>query len=143
MAQEAFEVVNTRVFEVRRETLFDAFADPLQLAVWWGPSGFTNSFSEFDLRKGGRWRFVMRSPDGREFANESIFEEVARPEKIVFLHEQPVHAFRMTMLFDALGPKSRLTWRMEFEREDRRLQSVLYAMNEQNFYRLEMHLRSR
>ena len=44
---------STRVFGVSRARLFEAFRDPSQLARWWGPEGFANTFEEFDLRPGG------------------------------------------------------------------------------------------
>ena len=38
-------------------------------ARWWGPDGFTNTITTFDLRPGGAWRFVMHGPDGTNYEN--------------------------------------------------------------------------
>ena len=51
------ELVTSRVIAAPRSRVYAAFADPAQLARWWGPAGFTNSFETFDLRPGGSWRF--------------------------------------------------------------------------------------
>jgi uncharacterized protein YndB with AHSA1/START domain len=136
------EVVNTRLFAARRELVFRAFSDPEQLAQWWGPQGFTNTFHEFDPRPGGHWRFVMQAPDGARYENESDFLEVVEPERIVFDHLEPVHRFLMTMTFDEEGGKTRLTWRMRFESaaEHARVKGFVAAANEENFDRLEAHL---
>ncbi len=137
------EIVNTRTFPVSRETLFEAFADPEQLAHWWGPEGFTNTFHEFDFRPGGSWRFAMHAPNGADYENESTFVEILRPEKIAFEHHLPVHWFLMTMTFEEEAPGTRLTWRMTFDRDDkgsRKIKDFITAANEQNFDRLAAFL---
>src|SRR6188472_804340 len=91
-------IVNTRVFAVPRERLFEAFSNPDHLVHWWGPKGFTNTFHEFDPRPGGAWRFVMHGPDGAEYQIEKEFIEVVKPERIVLQHLEEVHRFRMTMI---------------------------------------------
>jgi uncharacterized protein YndB with AHSA1/START domain len=77
------ELFTLRVIDAPRERVFKAFSDPNHLAKWWGPKGFTNTFDEFDLRPGGVWRFVMHGPDAANFPNESVFVEVAVPERVV------------------------------------------------------------
>ena len=133
------EIHSTRVFNVPRERLFEAFRDPSQLARWWGPEGFTNTIDEFDLQPGGKWRFTMHGPDGADYPNTNVFSEVDPPSRIAFVHDAPVHRFRMTMDFSEEGPGARLTWRMAFEDPDEaaKLRGFIAAANEQNFDRLE------
>ena len=45
-----------RTFEAPRETVFDAFTKPDELAKWWGPKGMTTPVAEVDLRTGGAYR---------------------------------------------------------------------------------------
>ena len=134
----ALEVVTTRVFPAAAEAVFDAFADPARLALWWGPEGFTNEIHRFDLRAGGTWRVTMRSADGAAFDNESEFVEVDRPRRVVFRHLEPIHRFVMTMDFARLGARTLLTWTMRFESEAEvaRLRAFLTTANEQNLDRL-------
>jgi len=137
-----FEIVSTRVFAVPRGLVFEAFSNPDHLKHWWGPKGFTNTLSEFDLRPGGAWRFVMHGPDGVDYQNASDFVEVVKPERIVFQHLRPMHRFRMTMTFAEHSGKTVLTWRMHFESpaETTKLESFINEANEQNFDRLEAYL---
>jgi uncharacterized protein YndB with AHSA1/START domain len=136
------EIVSTRVFAAPRARVFAAFRDPAQLARWWGPQGFSNTFHEFDLRPGGKWRFSMHAPTGTDYHNESVFTTVTVPERIVFQHLAPVHAFTMTMTFADETGGTRLTWRMRFDSaaECAKVRSFVTPANEQNFDRLQAHL---
>lgn len=135
-------IVNTRLFAVPREALFEAFSNPDHLVHWWGPKGFTNTFHEFDLRPGGSWRFVMHGPDGAEYQIAKDFIEVVKPERIVLQNLEPTHRFQMTMTFADDPGGTRLTWWMLFEsaEENTKLRSVISEANEQNFDRLEAYL---
>jgi uncharacterized protein YndB with AHSA1/START domain len=135
------EIVSARVFDAPRDLVFQAFSDPHHLAQWWGPKGFTNTFHEFDLRPGGAWRFVMRGPDGTEYAIAKEFIEVVAPERIVLRHVQPMHGFKMTITFVEMADETQLVWRMAFESEQTaEVLSVIVEANEQNFDRLQAHL---
>src|SRR3974377_1424041 len=79
-------IVGTRVFHAPRDLVFSAWTDPKHLAQWGGPNGFTTTTYSFDMRPGGVWRFVMHGPDGRDYQNRITFEEIVRPERIVYRH---------------------------------------------------------
>jgi uncharacterized protein YndB with AHSA1/START domain len=108
------EISATRIFNAPRELVFRAWTEPDHIAQWWGPKGFTNTFYEFDLKPGGRWRFTMHGPDGVNYPNESVFVEIVAFERIVFRHVVPPR-FLATATFDEQGNKTLLTWRMLFE----------------------------
>lgn len=135
-------LVSRRFLPFGRERVWRALADPARLALWWGPKGFTNTFHEFDLRPEGRWRFVMRGPDGAQFAIDKVFVEVVEPERIVLDHLDPIHGFRMTMTLGSREGGTDFTWRMVFASADEfaRVQGFIRVANEQNFDRLEAHL---
>ena len=136
-------IVSTRVFAAPGAAVFAAFTDPARLAQWWGPKDFTNTFRLFDLRPGGRWEFTMQAPDGECYDNVSEFREIAAPGLIVFEHLGPMHWYRMTMTFAVETGGTRLTWRMVFASaaEIAQIGKFIVAGNEQNFDRLEVHLR--
>jgi uncharacterized protein YndB with AHSA1/START domain len=137
-------LVSTRVFDSRRELVYAAFSDPVALAAWWGPEGFSNTFQEFDLRPGGVWRYVMHAPDGRDSEHETIFLEVVPPERIVFRHLRPMHEYQATIVLSEENGRTRLTWRMLFESaaECERVRAFVVPANEQNLDRLQTHLES-
>jgi uncharacterized protein YndB with AHSA1/START domain len=115
---DARSIIGMREFDAPRDLVFAAFTDPQHLAQWWGPNGFTTTTSSFDLRAGGEWRHVMHGPDGRDYQNRITFEEVVRPERIVYRHPggpdvEPVQ-FRQTILFEDLGGRTHIIWRGDF-----------------------------
>lgn len=134
------KVVTTRLFPVTRARLFEAFSDPEQLVLWWGPHGFTNTIEQFDLRPGGTWKLTMHGPKGADYPNESEFLEVVIPEKVIYLHQHP--RYQMEMLFAEEGTSSRLTWHMDFEggHGSEKMREFLTKANEENFDRLQAHL---
>ena len=112
------EMVLTREFDAPRELVWRAYTEPEHAANWFGPDGFTNTVHEMDVRVGGRWRFIMHGPDGTDYSNRITYQEIARPERLVFLHGEDVDddpgAFHVTTTFDDLGGRTRLTQRMLF-----------------------------
>jgi uncharacterized protein YndB with AHSA1/START domain len=132
------EIANSRWFAATPERCFQAFRDPAQLARWWGPAGFTNTVPEFDFRPGGRWRIVMRGPDGTEYPNESQFLEIVPGRFIAFLHLGPMHRYWLRMTYAPENHGTRLTWRMRFATapEHAKVKDFVQPANEQNFDRL-------
>lgn len=77
-------IVMTRTFDAPREVVWATLVHPKHVAKWYGGHGFSNPVCEMDVRPGGRWRHVMRTPDGTEYKLEYVFVEVVRPEKLVW-----------------------------------------------------------
>ena len=137
--QQDRAVVTVRVIDAPREVVFNAWADPKQLAQWWGPTGFTNTFHKFDFKPGGTWKVTMHSPDGKDFLNTSVFEIIEKPSRIVFKHLLPMHIFWLTATFENIGHKTKLTFHQLFEtaEECERVKKFVEVANEQNLDRLE------
>ena len=120
--QDPRAIVTTRVFDAPRELVWSAWTDPNHLAQWWGPNGFTTTTSAYDLRPGGTWRFVMHGPDGRDYQNLVTFDEIVKPERLVYRHGDDVEPvqFHTTVTFEDLGGKTRLNLRAQFPTADAR-----------------------
>lgn len=135
-------IVSTRIINAPRTMVFKAWEDPEILQSWWGPEGFTNSFHEFNFTPGGTWSFTMHGPEGTDYPNKNVFENMVFPELIVFNHIEPVHQFKVTASFDEAGNKTKLVFHMLFEsaEECARVRPYVRIANEQNFDRLEQIL---
>ncbi|HET6157421.1 MAG TPA: SRPBCC family protein [Dongiaceae bacterium] len=78
------EIALTRVFDAPRALVFDALTKPELVKRWMlGNMGATMPVCEIDLRVGGAYRYVWRSPDGSEMAMTGTYREIARPERLV------------------------------------------------------------
>jgi uncharacterized protein YndB with AHSA1/START domain len=79
------EIVLTRVFDAPRHLVFEVFSKPELLKKWFGPRGHSLVVCEVDLRVGGGFRFVVRSPDGRDLGMRGRYLEVQAPERSVHM----------------------------------------------------------
>jgi uncharacterized protein YndB with AHSA1/START domain len=61
------EIQLTRLFDAPRSLVFEAMSKPEHITQWWGRlgEGYSVPVCEVDLRPGGKWRFVNRTPRGR------------------------------------------------------------------------------
>ncbi len=71
--------------------VFEAFRDPARLGRWWGPEGFSSTFTEFEFHSRGHWRFTMHGPDGTAYPNESVFREMIPGQRMVIEHFSDHH----------------------------------------------------
>src|ERR687893_1780635 len=62
MADEKTTVEASRVLPTGADEAFAAFTEPDLLARWWGPTGFTGSVIEADVREGGSTLTGMAAP---------------------------------------------------------------------------------
>lgn len=109
------ELTITRVLDAPRELVFKAWTDPKQLALWWGPHGYTNPICEVDPRPGGSIRIHMRASDGVVYPMTGVYQEVVEPQRIVFtsvvLDEEghPLFELLNTVTLVDLGGKTKQT----------------------------------
>lgn len=78
------DLVLERVIDVPRELVWAAWTEPEHLVKWFTPAPWSTVSCELDLRPGGRFRTVMRSPEGQEFPSEGCYLEVIEHEKLVW-----------------------------------------------------------
>lgn len=127
-----------RVISASSRQIFAAFEQAEKLAAWWGPSGFTNTFEQFDFKPGGRWVFVMHGPNGIDYPNENVFREIEPDTKIVIEHiVEPL--FKLTVVLTPRGEQTHLSWVQVFESAEfaAKVRAIIEPANEQNLDRLE------
>jgi uncharacterized protein YndB with AHSA1/START domain len=56
-----------RIVDVPPVLVWAAWTEPVRLKKWFTPAPWQTVDCEIDLRPGGIFRFVMRSPEGEEF----------------------------------------------------------------------------
>ncbi len=116
----------TCVLNAPRERIFEMLTEPVELAKWWGPHGFTTFEIALDLRVGGRYRFGMQPPDGDLFHLSGEFLEIHPPSRLIYTFrcEEPDPDDRETVVvlsLDAIGDATKVTFSQgEFATEARR-----------------------
>ena len=81
---EGRDLILKRVFNASPEKVFKAWTEPALLKQWFAPLPWTTVKVEIDVRGGGASLVVMRSPDGKEYPNHSVYLEVVKNERLVF-----------------------------------------------------------
>jgi uncharacterized protein YndB with AHSA1/START domain len=121
------ELSVTRLIDAPRKLVFRAWTEADQIARWWGPKGFVTIDYEMDIRAGGAYRLTMRSPEGTDHRKRGVYREIVEPERIVFTFAWvdeaglPDHELLVTVTFEAVGERTRLTLRQGiFETAERR-----------------------
>lgn len=114
------EIVISRTFTAPRELVWEAMTKPEHVVNWWGPRGFSSTIECMDFRVGGTWKLVMHGPDGANYPNEHIFQEIVKLERIVLVHAGrreggPGTTSIKTWTFEAVDAgKTKVTMRMVF-----------------------------
>jgi uncharacterized protein YndB with AHSA1/START domain len=72
-----------RVFDAPRELVFEAWTRPEYLLRWFAPHGCTISFTQIDVRPGGRLHCCVHNPLGDCWC-VGVYREIVRPERIVY-----------------------------------------------------------
>lgn len=73
-----------RVVDAPVERLWAAWTTPERIKQWFAPKPFTTTDCEVDLRPGGVFRTVMRSPEGQQFTSVSCYLEVVEHARLVW-----------------------------------------------------------
>ncbi len=110
------EIIHTRLLDAPRAKVWRAWTDPVHVARWWGPDGFTNTVSSMDVRTGGTWQFIMHGPDGTDYPNFIKFDEIVKHKRITYAHQEKEennagdpHCFNAEVIFEDLGDKTKVT----------------------------------
>jgi uncharacterized protein YndB with AHSA1/START domain len=117
------EISMTRTFDAPRALVFKAFTDRELIPQWWGRRDSVTIVDKLDLRPGGEWRFVQRSPDGTEYGFHGEFREITPPDRITWTFEfegMPGHVLVETLTFTEATGRTTITTNSVFDTvEDR------------------------
>ncbi|MDX1951883.1 MAG: SRPBCC family protein [Verrucomicrobiota bacterium] len=78
------DLVLERVVDVPPALVWAAWTTPEHLMKWFTPKPWDTVECEIDLRPGGKFRTVMRSPEGENFPNIGCYLEIIPEKKLVW-----------------------------------------------------------
>ena len=73
-----------RIVDVPRELVWRAWTTPEHVKQWFTPAPWTTVDCEINLRPGGIFRTVMRSPEGQTFPNVGCYLEIIENERLIW-----------------------------------------------------------
>lgn len=117
--------------------VFAAMRDPVRVARWWGPAGFSSTMHQFEFKPGGRWILTMHGPDGKDYPNESRFARI-EVDRALEIEHLSGHHFVLTIELERRGESTEVRWRQTFDtvEEFDRVAPFIATANEQNLERL-------
>ena len=78
------DLVLERIVDVSPERVWAAWTKPEHVKKWFTPAPWQTVDREIDLRPGGIFRTVMRSPEGQEHANTGCYLELVENRRLVW-----------------------------------------------------------
>jgi len=78
------DLVLERMIDVPAELIWQAWTRPEHLREWFAPRPWSIADCEIDLRPGGIFRTVMRSPEGQEFPSVGCYLDIVENSRLVF-----------------------------------------------------------
>lgn len=114
------EIRITRVFDAPRELVWKAWTTPAMLLHWFGCAAFSTVDAAADVREGGSYRVVLRTPDGEDIPIYGTYTAVKPIGHLAFTHQwekppvpvNPAHHHTMvTVDLHEDGTRTRLEFR--------------------------------
>lgn len=112
------ELLISRDYDAPLALVWKAWTEPQHLAQWFGPTGFSITTYEFNLKPKGLWRFTMHGPDGRDYQNRVEYIEIVPHKTLVYAQGGEGSTadiqFHVTVSFREKGGKTTVTMRSVF-----------------------------
>jgi uncharacterized protein YndB with AHSA1/START domain len=83
-ADPELDIVLAREVAASPGAVWDAWTKPEHVRNWFAPVPWTIPSCDIELRPGGVFRCVMRSPEGKEYPNVACYLEVVPGRRLVF-----------------------------------------------------------
>jgi uncharacterized protein YndB with AHSA1/START domain len=78
------DLVLERTVDIRPQLVWDAWTKPEHIVKFFTPKPWETPECRVDLRPGGEFYFLMRSPEGEEFPNTCCYLEIEPGRKLVW-----------------------------------------------------------
>lgn len=126
-------LVVERTFRAPPRMVFEAWTRAEHVKRWWAPKsrGVTIAECTADPSPGGKYRYVLRLPDGALIAFSGEYREVLPHTRIVYtqiFEAYPDAAVVVTVTLEDLGDETRLVSREEYPSADARTAALSAGM---------------
>ena len=77
------QILIMREFDAPAHLVYQAWTTPELVKRWWNAKRGEVTTAEIDLREGGKWRYIMVTPDGFEVGFHGEYREIVPNERLV------------------------------------------------------------
>lgn len=105
-------IIIERWFDAPAHLVYEACTQPELIKQWWAPCTFEFVECTVDLRPGGAWRFLLRTPEGHTAGFRGEFRELVPGERVVrtFIYDPYPDADAIeTAVLEETAGKTKLT----------------------------------
>ncbi|MHA7057657.1 SRPBCC family protein [Aquimarina sp. M1] len=113
-----------RTFNAPIRLVWEAWTQSEHIAEWWSPKGGKTTIVEHNFKVGGKWKYIMPMPTGKEFIAEGEYTEIVEFEKIVSLanFKPMTEGVEIESLFKAKENKTDFTFNVIHPTEEYKIQ---------------------
>ena len=125
------ELLIVRTFNAPPSVVFALWSSAEHMKRWMGPKGFICPEATMDFRVGGRYRAMIKSPEGGENWFSGVYREIVRNKRLVF-----------TFTWDNEGPSAGLEMlvTITFEESDGKTVQTFQQAPFRNVERRDSHV---
>ena len=108
----------TREFDAPVDVLWRAWTEPELIKQWLGPDRMEMIVDEYDVRDGGRYRYIHKDDQGNEFGFHGVFHGTPTPDSMVQTFEfegAPGHVSLDSMRFEERDGRTIIRARSVFQ----------------------------
>ena len=136
-----------RVFDAPVALVWEAWTQPEHIAQWWSPKGMVTTVIMHEFEVGGKWKYAMPMPDGKEFIAEGEYTEIVAQQRIVSkANFRPMtEGVVIEAIFEAVGKQTAFTFNVIHPTVEYKLQQEKMGIINgwgSVFTRLEEHLKT-
>jgi uncharacterized protein YndB with AHSA1/START domain len=111
------------------EQIWNAWNSPEKVAKWWGPAGFNSTVEELEVQDGGKMRITMHGPDGTDYPNVYVFDEVHATNQLIYTNQGSkafgLEPFQSVVDIKEDAGKTTLTLKMRFVSQEEKDKHIL------------------
>jgi uncharacterized protein YndB with AHSA1/START domain len=81
------DLIVTRILDASVVKVWNAWTNPEQVKLWWGPMDYSSPWCKIDLREGGKYIFSMRAPKeqgGQDSYTSGVYKKIVPMEILEF-----------------------------------------------------------
>ena len=86
-----------RTYDAAPARVFNAWADPVAKARWFGPGELTKGGHELDFRVGGREIYRGGPPGGAVYTFDACYQDIVPDERIVYTYDMHLDETRISV----------------------------------------------